>query len=45
MVHQLSGEARGTSSEGAQEFLKDVSQYRFLWLNRKVTFMRLVVFA
>jgi len=45
MADQLSGEARGTSSEGAQEFLKDVSQDRFLWLNRKVTSMRLVAFA
>jgi hypothetical protein len=45
MAHQLSGEARGTSSEGAQEFLKDISQDPFLWLNTKVTSMRLVAFA
>ena len=45
MADQLSGEARGTSSEGAQEFLKDISQGPFLWLNRKVTSMLLVAFA
>ena len=44
MALQVSVKASGTSSDGAQEFLKDISQTRFLWQNRKVTFMRLVGF-
>src|SRR6478672_13778490 len=38
MALQLSGEACGTSSEGAQEFLKDISQDQFLMAEQESHF-------
>src|ERR1700730_16274426 len=38
MAHQLNGEVCGTSSEGAQEFLKDISQDPFLMAEQESHF-------